>query len=228
MSLRQALVPALLAAASLLACGSLDNPTTTTHTSSLAGAESSEQGWVGGHSCEEQASWGKCSESWMHPVCSYACGGSASAAVSQSGSSSQGGYIDGHSCEEQASWGKCSESWMHPVCSYACGGSQQVYYWVPSAPSAPAQPAPQQPQYGGSTLPYPFNNNGLMIPRLSPYELWSNNTGLLYPSVGGSGSFPYSNSTTNGVMGTGTGLVTTNIAGGYAYSPYWNGGLKPY
>ena len=28
---------------------------------------------IGGYTCEEQASWGKCGESWMHPTCSYAC-----------------------------------------------------------------------------------------------------------------------------------------------------------
>lgn len=28
---------------------------------------------VGGHSCEQQKAWGKCKETWMHPVCSDVC-----------------------------------------------------------------------------------------------------------------------------------------------------------
>ena len=236
MSLRHITIPVLIALAAVVACGSAEmsatrTSTTKSSTGSFAGAESNSQGWVGGHSCEEQASWGKCSESWMHPVCSYACGGDSK--------DSQSGWVGGHSCEEQASWGKCSESWMHPVCSSACGLSAgQVYYWSPNAPQAeqqPQQPAipqnsqnPQPPRYGTSTLPYPFNNNGLMIPNLGPHELWSNNTGLLYPNVGGANAFPYSNSTSTGVMGDGTGLVTTNWSGGYSFSPYWNGMRTPY
>ena len=66
------------------------------------------------------------------------------------------------------------------------------------------------------------------MPNLTYPGIYSNNSGLLYPSVGGSGSFPYTNSTTNGVMGNGQGLVTPNYTGGYAHAPYWNGKVFRY
>lgn len=150
------------------------------------------------------------------------------------GESSSGGSVGGYSCEEQASWGKCSESWMHPVCSYACGGqadNQTYWYLAPVAaqPQAESQTQPTQPAGRGiSTLPPPYDNNGLMIPNMEAPYLWANNTGLIYNNVGAGGSYPYTNSTTNGVMGDGTGLVTPNWQGGYAYSPYWEGKRSPF
>ena len=224
-------------AITLLGCG--NGETTTSHVrGAMSGAESSQQESLGGSSCAQQASWGKCSESWMHPVCSDACGGAANAAPSSepstqpsqvwywipsSPSASPSPSVDGYSCEQQASWGKCSESWMHPVCSYACGGSASAADYGNQTPPPPAQ-------YPGtlSTLPYPYNNNGVMVPNIGP-GLYANNTGLLYPDIGGGyRSFPYSNSTTNGVMGNGEGLVTPNFAGTYTHAPYWNGKTFPY
>ena len=81
-------------------------------------------GSVGGYSCDQQKAWGKCSESWMHPVCDSACGSSGSTNywpgtnVQTTGTF---GSVGGYTCEQQQAWGKCSESWMHPVCDSVCG-----------------------------------------------------------------------------------------------------------
>lgn len=76
-------------------------------------------GKVGGYTCEEQAKWGKCSESWMHPVCDGVCSPGKPADTS---GATAGLEVGGYTCEQQAKWGKCSESWMHPVCDSVCSG----------------------------------------------------------------------------------------------------------
>jgi hypothetical protein len=105
---------------------------------------------------------------------------------------------------------------MHPVCNNACGGENNNYWYLVNS-------APSQGPVNLSTLPYPFDNNGLMVPNLDYPSIYSNNTGLIYNNVGGNSSFPYTNSSTTGEMGSGQGLVTPNFGGGYTYPPYWNG-----
>jgi len=47
----------------------------------LSGSGAALAASIGGYTCEEQASWGKCSEGWMHPTCSYACPAAAPAVL---------------------------------------------------------------------------------------------------------------------------------------------------
>ena len=81
------------------------------------GYNSAGGGGVGGYTCEQQVAWGKCSQSWMHPVCDYACGGSGY------GSGYGSDPLSGYTCEQQAGWGKCSQPWMQPTCDYICGSA---------------------------------------------------------------------------------------------------------
>lgn len=58
---------------------------------------------VGGYTCEQQKSWGKCSEPWMHPTCNAVCG-TANTGKSQSGtqqSSADQGTTGGTSTHSQ-------------------------------------------------------------------------------------------------------------------------------
>jgi hypothetical protein len=158
-----------LVVASIYSCSdAIKTETRKTQGSSLKGAG------IGGYSCEDQARWGKCGESWMHPVCDYACGSGGGSSV----------YVGGYSCEQQASWGKCGESWMHPVCDHVCGGGGglRIAYYLQLA-NGQVVPVYFNPQGG---LLYPdlgANNSPVYHPR--PYEDRQYTTGgLLYPDLG--------------------------------------------
>jgi hypothetical protein len=70
------------------------------------------------HSCEEQAGWGSCGETWM------TCAGNARCCASSSGhccaqscsvpppGSDNVTPDDDYTCDQQAGWGACGESWM--------------------------------------------------------------------------------------------------------------------
>ncbi len=152
--------------ASANSCGdAMKTETVKSQASSLKGAD------IGGFSCEDQARWGKCSESWMHPVCDYACGGAST-------------YVGGYTCEQQASWGKCGEPWMHPVCDHACGGGSgpRIAYYVQLA-NGQVVPVYVNPQGGVLYPDLGANNSPVYYPR--PYEDRQYTTGgLLYPDLG--------------------------------------------
>jgi mannan endo-1,4-beta-mannosidase len=66
------------------------------------------------YTCSQQASWGKCSESFMQGFCLRSCG------------MCSGGCTDippdnVYTCYQQASWGKCGESFMQGFCLQTCG-----------------------------------------------------------------------------------------------------------
>lgn len=69
------------------------------------------------HSCTEQASWGKCNESWMNGYCDKSC--NRCEGTSSCDDTPPAGTT--HSCAQQASWGKCGESWMIGSCNRSCG-----------------------------------------------------------------------------------------------------------
>lgn len=177
----------------LSSCGVLEG----NHSKSVQASRLQSASSIGGYSCEQQASWGKCSESWMHPTCDYAC-----PVLSPS--------IGGYSCEQQASWGKCGESWMHPTCDYACPATGNRGY-ANGGLMYPDLGAHNGPRYGGG---YGggggYTNGGLMYPDLGAHNGGGcgrgyTNGGLIYPDLGGHNG-PY-----NG--------------GGYGCGGYTNGGL---
>ena len=153
----------------LSACGSLGDSVVSTSPKMSSKVSSFQGATVGGYSCEQQASWGKCGEPWMHPTCDDACKWTPNT-------------IGGHTCEQQASWGKCGEAWMHPTCDYACPNVQGGGYYYPSGP------------YTNGGLIYPdlgaHNGRGGYYPYPGPYT----NGGLIYPDLGahngGGGYYP--------------------------------------
>ena len=78
------------------------------------------------YSCSDQASWGKCSESWMAGYCCTSCTEACESQCSSS-SSSNTEYScdddvspDDNTCSDQASWDKCDEDWMEGYCCSSC------------------------------------------------------------------------------------------------------------
>jgi len=160
----------------LYGCGGFDAAhRSEAQVSKLQGANS-----IGGSTCEQQAAWGKCGESWMHPTCDAACG-------------SQGHSIGGASCEQQAAWGKCGESWMHPTCDSACPATG-YYYYDPNVPGRlvyvdlGAHNGPNDHGRNGGRV---YTNGGLLYPDLGARNGGCGgggggytNGGLIYPDLG--------------------------------------------
>ena len=154
---------------------------------------------VGGYSCEQQASWGKCGEPWMHPDCSHACRYTVG--------------VGGYSCEQQASWGKCGEPWMHPICSQACGATQ---------PRPRFYSCQDLASWGYCSEPRVYAACGLWCSPRYPDRAWPsggdrNPNGLIYPNLGAGfyydGRYYYYHP---GGYSTG-GLVYPNLGVGYYY-----------
>ncbi|KAJ9466643.1 Mannan endo-1 [Diplonema papillatum] len=76
--------------------------------------------------CPQQASWGKCGETWMQDRCHLSCGRCAAAPIpppTQRPPLSVCTDIpptSAFTCPQQASWGKCGEPWMQDHCHLSC------------------------------------------------------------------------------------------------------------
>uniref|UniRef100_A0A1D1ZTE6 mannan endo-1,4-beta-mannosidase n=1 Tax=Auxenochlorella protothecoides TaxID=3075 RepID=A0A1D1ZTE6_AUXPR len=69
------------------------------------------------YTCAQQASWGKCSESWMSGYCLRSCG---KCSCTGGATCSDVAPSAAYSCAQQAAWGKCNESWMAGKCNKSC------------------------------------------------------------------------------------------------------------
>ncbi|KAJ3046444.1 hypothetical protein HK097_000854 [Rhizophlyctis rosea] len=95
-----------------------------------------------GYTCQQQAGWGKCSESWLQGYCNDSCGrcpgtGTASPTATPTGNT---GCTDiapdtEYTCAQQAEWGKCTEDWMEGWCLSSCGKCPSATITVPSTSS---------------------------------------------------------------------------------------------
>lgn len=141
-------------------CGRCDEPDgTSTGDSDDGGADATSGGTTGGtsgpdhctdeapdtrHTCEEQAAWRKCDESFMQGFCDRSCGRcegetpdpdpgpvpdpdpdpDADPDPDPSGPDPECTDVppdDVHSCAEQSTWGKCGEPFMQGFCDNSCG-----------------------------------------------------------------------------------------------------------
>lgn len=71
------------------------------------------------YTCEQQASWKKCGESWMEGLCRKSCGRcDCSMLTDVPPPAAPGAPV--YTCAEQRSWGKCGEDWMKGYCLKSC------------------------------------------------------------------------------------------------------------
>ena len=74
------------------------------------------------HTCNQQANWGKCGESWMWGWCCLSCPQSCDTQCtnSQWQCNSDIPPTAQYTCTQQAGWGKCGENWMWGYCCQSC------------------------------------------------------------------------------------------------------------
>ena len=117
----------------------------------------------------QQASWGKCSQTWMNGFCCKSCpnscGGSRKPAAPKprpmnkprSNGNDNPPPNTRHTCKQQASWGKCSQTWMKGFCCKSCSNSCEGS----RKPTAPKPRPTNKPGSNGNDNPPPNSRHRL-------------------------------------------------------------------